>query len=382
MSLPGTGRPGVTSGTDPVSRPASPRTSAPPGRVRALPGGSRRGSRREPSCVAVGRRPDVHRRREARGGRGRPAGRWLGDRSVGRGHPGKGATGLGGLGVRGGRRPAAGCRGRACCCSAAVPIVRGTSSIRSPATGSAAPVRESLAPGRAPGHRESGPARSPTATSGTRQASRWPSSVQAVHPVLRRGRPLLRGGSAAVPASRPTTPDRGEEAPRRGKAPRAGSWGCWAVRAAPRVGRPSAAPGRRRDRPRPGAPRADRSPTWRPGGRGRGSVPAPGPPGQRGPRRQGAGATRGARRAVPHPTWRPGGPGRRAPEPEPAQAPAARGQPAARRELDGPSAPAGPSGGAPCGRRRSARRGGGVPTHAAAAHGAPERRRRHGRGRR
>jgi hypothetical protein len=50
----------------------------------------------------------------SQGGRCRPAeSEWLGDRVVGRGHPGKGATVLGVLGACGGRRPAAGCCGRA-----------------------------------------------------------------------------------------------------------------------------------------------------------------------------------------------------------------------------------------------------------------------------
>jgi hypothetical protein len=78
-----------------------------PGRRRRtrlrLPGGSARctgavggGSRREPSCVEVGRRPEEHRRREARAADvGRQEAEWLGDRVVGRGHPGKRATGLG-----------------------------------------------------------------------------------------------------------------------------------------------------------------------------------------------------------------------------------------------------------------------------------------------
>ena len=54
-------------------------------------------------------------------------------------------------------------------------------------------------------------------TPGPAAASRWPGSVQAVRAVLRRGRPLLHGGPAASTAVRPTTPDRGEAAPQRGK---------------------------------------------------------------------------------------------------------------------------------------------------------------------
>lgn len=117
---PGTGRPSRVPGD----------LGFPPGRIRSvgrrrrtrlrLPGGSARcsgavggGSRREPSCVEVGRRPEVHRRREPAAADVGLQGRWLGDRVVGRGHPGKRATGLGVLGVCGGRRPAAGCRGRA-----------------------------------------------------------------------------------------------------------------------------------------------------------------------------------------------------------------------------------------------------------------------------
>ena len=188
------------------------------------------GSRREPSCVEVGRRPEVHRRR---GARWRPRSacrlRRLGDRVVGRGHPGKRATGLGVLGEGGGRRPAAGCRGRAVlrCGSAGSlqgRVPRGTSSRRSPGTGRAAPAAENRGPGRTPGHRVSGPGRLPPARPVLAAASRWPGSVQGVRAVLRRGRPLLHGGPAASPAIR-STPDRGETAPQRGKAPRAGSDG-------------------------------------------------------------------------------------------------------------------------------------------------------------
>lgn len=201
---------------------ASPHTSSPPWRVRALLEGSRRW---------VEARTVVRRSRSA-------AGRAPSEMSQRR--P-KSACRVGGSGTessvavtRGSGRPVTACSGSAedgvqrlaavvaqCCCGAAVEVLRGTSSRRSPGTGSAAPAGENPGPGRTPGHPASGPVRPPPTTSGRGKAGRWPGSVQAVRPVLRRGRPLLRGGPAAFLASRPTTPDRGEGAPRRGKAPRA-----------------------------------------------------------------------------------------------------------------------------------------------------------------
>jgi hypothetical protein len=127
-----------------------------------------------------------------------------------------------------------------------------------------------------------GPVRSPPATPGTAPASRWPVSVQAVRSVLRRGRPLLHGGSAASTAIR-STPDRGEVAPQRGKAPRAGSWGCWAARAARRDGRRRGAGRGMRGRPRRGTCRRGPSPTSRAGAPPNGPAPTAGrqPPGRR-----------------------------------------------------------------------------------------------------
>ena len=103
--------------TDPVDRPASPHTSAPPWRVRALHRAVGGGSRREPSCVEVGRRPECTVGGEPEAADvGRQGSDGLGDRVVGRGHPGKRATGLGVLGAVRRTRPAAGGRGRARCC--------------------------------------------------------------------------------------------------------------------------------------------------------------------------------------------------------------------------------------------------------------------------
>jgi hypothetical protein len=81
-------------------RPASPHTSAPPWRVRALHRAVGGGSRREPSCVEVGRRPECTVGGEPEAADvGRQGSDGLGDRVVGRGHPGKRATGLGMLGA-------------------------------------------------------------------------------------------------------------------------------------------------------------------------------------------------------------------------------------------------------------------------------------------
>jgi hypothetical protein len=79
---------------------ASPHTSAPPWRVRALHRAVGGGSRREPSCVEVGRRPECTVGGEPEAADvGRQGSDGLGDRVVGRGHPGKRATGLGMLGA-------------------------------------------------------------------------------------------------------------------------------------------------------------------------------------------------------------------------------------------------------------------------------------------
>jgi hypothetical protein len=86
-----------TSVTDPVDRPAVPHTSAPPWRVRALHRGSRRWV--EARTVvrhgrsAAGRAPSEVSQVAAEVGL--QAVDVLGDRGVGHGHPGKGATGLG-----------------------------------------------------------------------------------------------------------------------------------------------------------------------------------------------------------------------------------------------------------------------------------------------
>jgi hypothetical protein len=130
--------------------PASPHTSAPPWRVRALLGGSRRW---------VEARTVVRRSRSAAectvGGEpgaavvGRQASDGLGDRVVGRGHPGKRATGLGVLGAL--RRTAS---------SGWLPwsrlqrsdaSIRGTSSRRSPGTSIVAPAGVIPSPGRTAG---------------------------------------------------------------------------------------------------------------------------------------------------------------------------------------------------------------------------------------
>jgi hypothetical protein len=79
---------------------ASPHTSAPPWRVRALHRAVGGGSRREPSCVEVGRRPECTVGGEPEAADvGRQGSDGLGDRVVGRGRPGKRATGLGMLGA-------------------------------------------------------------------------------------------------------------------------------------------------------------------------------------------------------------------------------------------------------------------------------------------
>jgi hypothetical protein len=190
----------------------------------------------------------------------------------------------------GGRRPAAGCRGRA---TASVrrgsaylgggeQALTGTSSRRSPGTWHVAPVRENRGPDSTAGRRVPGPVRSVHRTPGTAGASRWLGSVQGVHSVLRRGRPLLHGGPAASTAVRPG-PDRGEAAPQRGKTPRAGSWGCWASPAAPRGGRPAAWEPDGRGHPRRGTRRRLRRPRGRRGGRANAAGPAGGrPPASRG----------------------------------------------------------------------------------------------------
>jgi hypothetical protein len=188
------------------------------------------------------------------------------------------------------------------------------------------------------------------------------------------------------PASRREPPVRGERGPQRGKAPRAGSWGCWAARAAPRAGRrpPRSAgpalsylPPGPVHRPRRGTHPSSRHPRGPAGGSGRaaradaGASVRPGArPGTRRPRRRprappGATATVASRRG-PWP-----GPGRD-------------GRPVPRRTAPGPDGPwarAAPSAAGPSGRRPSAIRPAGGPR--AAGRGCACRgRRRRGRGRR
>jgi len=109
------------------------------------------------------------------------------------------------------------------------------------------------------------------------------------------------------PASRREPPVRGDGGPQRGKAPRAGSWGCWASRAAPRVGRRpapgSAGPaGRAACGPRRGTRPACRHPRAPAGG------PARGARGDAGPSRA-RDATRRTPRSGPRPRARRDGPG-------------------------------------------------------------------------
>jgi hypothetical protein len=290
---PGTGRICVSPSTVQDTGPALPHTSAPPGRVRALPEGEpavgRGENRRASGRSAAGSAPSEASQVAAEFGRagcGRARGPSRRFRSPGE----EGNRSRRARGECGGRRPAAGCRGRA---TASVrrgsaylgggeQALTGTSSRRSPGTWHVAPARENRGPDSTAGRRVPGPVRSVHRTPRTAGASRWLGSVQGVHSVLRRGRPLLHGGPAASTAVRPG-PDRGEAAPQRGKTPRAGSWGCWASPAAPRGGRPAAWEPDGPGHPRRGTRRRLRRPRGRRGGRANAAGPAGGrPPASRG----------------------------------------------------------------------------------------------------
>jgi hypothetical protein len=130
-----------TSGRFRSAGPASPHTSAPPWRVRALQGSRRWVEARtvvRRSRSAAGGAPSEM----SQGGRCRPAGcGWLGDRVVGRGHPGKRATARGVLGAFAEdvvqRLAAVGALTAGGCID---PVLKGTSSRRSPGTGIVAPA--------------------------------------------------------------------------------------------------------------------------------------------------------------------------------------------------------------------------------------------------
>ena len=171
--------------------------------------------------------------------------------------------------TRGRGRPVSACSGmeRRTASSGWLPWSRELHSVRRGLAPISEAGRENRGPGSTAGHRVPGPGRLPHRTPGPAGASRWPGSVQGVHAVLRRGRPLLHGGPAASTAVR-STPDRGDAAPQRGKTPRARSWGerswgCWASPAAPRGGRPAAWGPAAAERPRRGAGRPARRPRGR-----------------------------------------------------------------------------------------------------------------------
>ena len=176
----------------------------------------------------------------------------------------------------GGRRPAAGCRGRAVVSRALVApgrVVGGENPVPGRATGPPAPWPVPSLSGRTV------PACGRTA--GAAVASRW--AEASVLTARGRGGRLIhsrppaepadgaRSGRGVLPARRGKAPGR-ERAPRRGKTPRAGLWGCWAARAARRDRR---RPGGRSGPPRgaaerrttPGTRRAARRPRRRPGAR-------------------------------------------------------------------------------------------------------------------
>jgi len=160
--------------------------------------------------------------------------------------PGEGGvTGHGVLERCAGRRPAAGCRGRAVFRWVLVAPGREVGGEnRAPAWASGRPV-----PGPVPSlSGRTVPACGRTA--GAAVASRWAEASVLTAPGrggrLIHSRPAAepadgaRSGRDVLPARRGKTPGR-ERAPRRGKTPRAGLWGCWAARAAGRGRRPVAA---------------------------------------------------------------------------------------------------------------------------------------------
>ena len=213
-----------------------------------LPGGSARCTEGESAVVEA--RTVVRRSRSAAGSAPSERARWrpgigLRLRTAQRPSRRSRSPGEGGdrsrraRGWSGGRRPAAGCRGRATAFGQARGLRRlsGTSP-GSPGTGSAGRARP------AAGHRGPGPGRLPHADAGTCGGQ----------PVARErsGRPRgLTPGTATAPRGTGGI-HRGpvDAGPRgvcaaAGKTPRArswgeGSWGCWASPAAPRGGRPAA----------------------------------------------------------------------------------------------------------------------------------------------
>ena len=229
--LPGTGRTCCSPATDPVGRPAAPHASAPPWRVRALHGGRvGGGSRREPSCVEVGRRPEVHRRRRARWrprsacGRGRARGPSRRSRSPGEG--GDRSRRARGGAEDGVQRLAAVVARTAFGQARACAHLGGGAGPGNELRGSRGPDRRAGRGTAADRHGSPRARTSPVATpdAGTCGGQPVARERSGVHAVLRRGRPLLHGGPAASTAVR-STPDRGEAAPQRGKTPRARSWG-------------------------------------------------------------------------------------------------------------------------------------------------------------
>jgi hypothetical protein len=322
MSLPGYREDLFSACDDPV-----------PGRRRRtrprLPGGSARCTRASRRWVEartvvrnVGRRPGVHRRKGARAADvGLQAESSARNRVVGRGHPGKRATGLGVLEVErrtasGGWLPWSRISVRS---GAGLRLSRrrragptGTSSARSSGTWIVAPARGIHGPDRTADHRGPGPGRWGLRTRSPAGASRWPGSVQAVRSVLRRGRPLLHEGPAASTVVRPE-PDDGESAPQRGKTLWAGSGGsgsagCWASRAARRGGRPPACRPDGRAHPRPGTRQRRPRPTVRSAGGGRAAAPAgPGSARRVGRSDERKGARPGTHPSDRHPRGPPGG---------------------------------------------------------------------------
>jgi hypothetical protein len=186
------------------------------------------------------------------------------------------------------------------------------------------------------------------------------------------------------PASRREPPVRGERGPQRGKAPRAGSWGCSAARAAPRAGRPRASrpagtAGRAGWHPRRGTRPAGRNPRAPAAGSVRGGR-ADGDPSAE------PGARPGTRRSRRRPRAPRDGPATVAREPERRIRPQRRGPVRVQRRTSpasgAPRGRAGPSAAERCGRRPTARRQAGGRWAAGPGCGRSRDHRRRGRGRR